>query len=163
VKRQIPFQTGITVLLLAGLWLARPALADFGLCTHFVDKTGGVGKCTSIALDTSGKPHISYFNETNDDLKYAAFDGASWNIATVDSTGDVGEWTSIALDANDYPHISYYDNSNDDLKCAFYCRYELPGDMNDDCKVDFRDFAMIAVNWLIDCDQSPTDPACVPK
>ena len=43
------------------------------------------------------------------------------------------------------------------------CQYTLAGDMNDDCKVDFRDFALMAMNWLIDCDQTPQDPACVPK
>lgn len=43
------------------------------------------------------------------------------------------------------------------------CEYALAGDLNNDCKVDFRDFAVMATNWLIDCDQTPGDPACVPK
>jgi hypothetical protein len=43
------------------------------------------------------------------------------------------------------------------------CLFNLAGDLNDDCKVDFRDFAYMAENWLIDCDTNPSDPACVPK
>jgi probable HAF family extracellular repeat protein len=43
------------------------------------------------------------------------------------------------------------------------CPYTLAGDLNDDCKVDFADFAVMATNWLVDCHAEPTDPACVPK
>lgn len=43
------------------------------------------------------------------------------------------------------------------------CEYALAGDLNNDCKVDFLDFAIMATNWLIDCDQTPGDPACIPK
>jgi probable HAF family extracellular repeat protein len=43
------------------------------------------------------------------------------------------------------------------------CLYRLAGDLNDDCKVDFADFAVMAANWLVDCGAVPTDPACVPK
>ena len=43
------------------------------------------------------------------------------------------------------------------------CRYVLAGDLNDDCEVDFDDFALMAANWLIDCHIDPPHPACVPK
>lgn len=43
------------------------------------------------------------------------------------------------------------------------CQYVLAGDLNDDCRVDFFDFAAMAANWLVDCDVTPGDPACVPK
>jgi hypothetical protein len=43
------------------------------------------------------------------------------------------------------------------------CQYTLKGDLNNDCKVDFSDFAIMASRWLIDCDLNPEDPACVPK
>jgi hypothetical protein len=43
------------------------------------------------------------------------------------------------------------------------CLFNLAGDLNDDCKVDFGDFAIMVENWLIDCCTNPSDPACVPK
>jgi hypothetical protein len=43
------------------------------------------------------------------------------------------------------------------------CPYYLAGDLNDDCRVDFLDVATLAANWLIDCNTTPEDAACVPK
>ena len=42
------------------------------------------------------------------------------------------------------------------------CLYKLIGDNNNDCKVDLLDLALVAENWLIDCDVEPSKPACVP-
>ena len=85
-----------------------------------VDSAAMVGEYTSIALDSSDRPHISYWGEANDGLKYAYFNGSSWDIETVDSAGFAGYYTSIALDSDNNPHISYWDGSNDDLKYAYY-------------------------------------------
>jgi regulation of enolase protein 1 (concanavalin A-like superfamily) len=46
---------------------------------------------------------------------------------------------------------------------AEVCQYMLFGDLNDDCKFDFYDFALMAANWLTDCNINPSDPACTPK
>jgi len=43
------------------------------------------------------------------------------------------------------------------------CPFEIAGDLNDDCRVDFGDLAIMASNWLTDCLLDPADPACVPK
>ena len=43
------------------------------------------------------------------------------------------------------------------------CPYSLTGDLNDDCRVDFLDFALMADNWLTDCVDDPDDPGCQPK
>ena len=41
---------------------------------------------------------ISYYDWTNDDLKYAHWDGVAWLIQAVDTGGDVGWYNSLALD-----------------------------------------------------------------
>ena len=43
------------------------------------------------------------------------------------------------------------------------CQYKLIGDLNNSCKVDFYDFALMAAHWLIDCKLKPENPACVPE
>ena len=63
---------------------------------------------SSIALDASGNPHVSYYDYTNGNLKYALWTGSTWNIETVvHSVGDVGSYTSIALDSSGNSHISF--------------------------------------------------------
>jgi len=75
---------------------------------QIVDSSGWVGLYASLALDSSEKVGISYYDFTNNDLKYASWTGSSWNIQTVDSAGFVGLHTSVAFDSSDNPHISYY-------------------------------------------------------
>ncbi len=111
-------------LLMTAVFCGVAWLVAAGSCTadawyfQTVDWTGNVGLYTSIALDASGYPHISYLDATNSDLKYAAWNGSGWDMRTVDSAGRVGWHTSLALDASGYPHISYQDLSNGDLKYA---------------------------------------------
>ena len=41
------------------------------------------------------------------------------------------------------------------------CTYQLVGDLDESCRVDLGDVAKLAANWLLDCIDNPTDPACV--
>ena len=83
-----------------------------------VDASNAVGTHSSIAIDSDGFPHISYYDLYWDNLKYARWTGIDWIIMPVDTPGDVGWYTSLALDSSDNPHISYYDITNEDLKYA---------------------------------------------
>lgn len=97
--------------------LAGVSAADWD-SAQTVDSGGAVGTFTSVKVNSSGNPRISYYDSTNGDLKFASHDGMSWTTVTVDSGGGVGQYTSLALDASGNPHISYYDVTKGDLKYA---------------------------------------------
>jgi 20S proteasome alpha/beta subunit len=101
---------------------ALRALADAMQTPLTIDSDNGVGLNTSIAIGDNGNPVISYYDNTNGDLKVAACTNPGCTgtptITTIDSDGNVGRYTSIAIGDNGYPVISYYDFTNDDLKVA---------------------------------------------
>jgi hypothetical protein len=105
-----------SVFFVVGVWGAQ---VTWSLET--VDAALMVGVDTSIVLDSFDRPHISYFDDYWDDLKYARWTGSAWSIVAVDHVGDVGHETSIALDSSDYAHISYVEEIDaffGDLKYA---------------------------------------------
>ena len=64
---------------------------------------------TSIVLDGTDRPHISFYSHPNGSLKYARWNGSAWETEVVDSSGDVGYWNSLDLDGEDRPHLAYSD------------------------------------------------------
>ena len=98
-------------------WVTETVASSNGPASHS-KTTGKTGRFTSIALDSNNHPHISYYDGTNNDLKYVRWNGTSWVIETIDNAGDVGGDTSIALDTNNRPQISYLDYTNMNLKYA---------------------------------------------
>lgn len=81
-----------------GLWL-KQSLDD--ACSLME----GVGE-TSLALDTSGNPRITYWSGRK--LKYAYYDG-SWHYQELNSLvgGDVGRGNSLTRDQDSWFHVSY--------------------------------------------------------
>jgi len=90
-----------------------------GVITETVDSTGDVGKYSSIGIVSStGQTivHISYYDATKGDLKYAANADGTWSTIALDGNFDVGLYTGLAMDDNGEAHIVYYDNTYWDLK-----------------------------------------------
>ncbi|MCC7130470.1 MAG: hypothetical protein B6D39_04450 [Anaerolineae bacterium UTCFX2] len=103
-----------------------------------------VGWFSSVALDSADNPHISYYDVTNKDLKYAYWNGAAWVTETLQSTGNVGMYTSLKIyTPTDTRHMCYYDATNGALRYAQYSggvwQFQLVHDFGDvgySCSLD---------------------------
>lgn len=77
--------------------------------SHWQTEAVGTGEFSSLALDSSNAPHISYTDPNGRSLQYTWWDGSQWQTQWVDKA-----WgnTSLRLDASDTPHIGYNDFGN---------------------------------------------------
>jgi hypothetical protein len=78
---------------------------------HANERRGPVWSFTTAPPDV----HISYFDQTNGDLKYAVKSNGAWTTGAVDAVGSIPTSTSLALDSSGDPHIGY---RSGDLKYA---------------------------------------------
>jgi len=115
------------------------------------------GQIVGEAEDTEGNYRATLFDPTgagnNIDLNILIDPASGWMLISASDINNSGWIVGQGINPQGESH-------------AFLlvpCRYKLAGDLNDDCKVDFADFALMAANWLVDCREDPTNPACVPK
>ena len=87
--------------------------------TRIIDNGVDVGHFVSMALTSTGKPAVAYYDSYNADLKYAEWDGNRWTVETVDSFRSTGLYPSLAFDQYDDPIITYYYKNAGNLKMAF--------------------------------------------
>jgi hypothetical protein len=104
----------------SGKW----AISFVDIAGYYTDISGRiqyvnmVGMYNSIAIDSSGYVHISYYCLDDENLKYATNSSGSWVVEVIDETDSVGKFTSLAIDSHDKVHISYYNETNGTLKYA---------------------------------------------
>ncbi len=84
--------------------------------THLIGVGVGALDPISLAVDSNGVAHISYYDFYNQNLLYARRAG-SWRSWVVENLGDVGQYSSVAT-SNNLAAIAYYDATNGDLVYA---------------------------------------------
>lgn len=81
----------------------------------------GVGQYASLAMDSSDRPRIAYYDGVNNSLMYAYHNGVSWTLREILPTNS-GKYASLYVDVDhgNLPHIAHYDSSNGKLGYAVY-------------------------------------------
>ncbi|MBU1878674.1 MAG: hypothetical protein KJ734_06970, partial [Chloroflexi bacterium] len=90
---------------------------------HVETAASGEVRGASLALDGSDRPRISYYDYLDMSVKYAEYDGVSWQISSVaDGFQIFFPATALALDGAGHPHISYvpYVGGDCDLGYAWH-------------------------------------------
>ena len=88
-------------------------------------------------------------------------DGDYLSVSNRIYRGGAFSFDAINLSSSYRGIISYsdYEHSQTGFRVASVvvvpCDYILAGDLNDDCKCDLKDFAMMAANWMTDCNENP--------
>jgi len=123
-----------------------------------IASSGAVGP-RGLAFSPAGLPAIAYYDPGSDDLKYAAFNGTTWQITPVDETGDVGKSASLAFSPAGVPSIAYYDATNANLKYATLTAgtwipgtVDSAGNVGSTCSLAFSSSGQAAIAYHDDTD-----------
>jgi hypothetical protein len=92
-----------------------------GWQSETVDSAGDVGLGCALATDRWKRPHIAYYDKTEQCIKYARYTGTRWEFETI-AAGvkfmDIG-LTGLAIDALDTPHVIFGDVEKDEITYAY--------------------------------------------
>ncbi len=108
------FFTGILLLLTVGLlvtfaFINQSEAISTSWYDGTVDSEGAVGRYTSLALDSSGNPHISYYDESNADLKYASTTTTAFIPTLIEPLDNsTYSWEPMTFDWDDVPGVTMY-------------------------------------------------------
>ncbi|MCK5793737.1 MAG: hypothetical protein KAH12_03465 [Anaerolineales bacterium] len=140
--------------------IIRPSGTDMTWLVGFADATGkidyntggGISNWATFGL-TTDTPMIADINgDGRDDIGYIrnAGSGLIWRFALTTSQGGLTAFPAASAEfgsAGDSPLIGQLD-------------YAIPGDVNDDLKVNLLDFAQFSAAWLSQTDQPHWDKEC---
>jgi hypothetical protein len=86
--------------------------------SYIVDDSADVGAQLSLAVDTTSKVGIGYFDVTNTAIKYAHWTGTKFSSQTIESSKNVGTSPSLDFDINGNAYLAYYKRSGGLLRLA---------------------------------------------
>lgn len=67
-----------------------------------------LGEMTSLAVDSQDRVHIVYENDSQDELRYALWDGGQWQFSLVEAAIDTGVHPSLKLNSKDQPRVTFW-------------------------------------------------------
>ena len=114
-KLHMAYQDAATKSLKYATRLANGRWVDGGVID---DSSPNVGAMVSLALASDGSPAAAYYDAQNGDLKYAHWNGTTWDTQTVDTHGATGLYPSLAFDSGDAPIIASYSATRGDLRLS---------------------------------------------
>ncbi len=65
-----------------------------------------------LALDPTGVPTLTYYDDSDRDLIIATLVGEAWSLETVASEGDVGKYSSLAFDAEGRAAVTFFEQTS---------------------------------------------------
>ncbi len=86
-----------------------------------------VGRYPSV-VPYNGRPHVFYYDQSDDSLRHAWFGGSAWGFETLDGTGStrpghtnngVGQWAAATVYGSQ-PHVFYQDTDLGLLRRAYW-------------------------------------------
>jgi hypothetical protein len=84
-----------------------------------VDSVGVTAPWPSIAFDSQGDLHVSYYDAAQGAIRYAKRSAQSWQKQTVALIGVAGPgYNDLALDSSGKAHLVFYDPTNKRLRYA---------------------------------------------
>jgi subtilisin family serine protease len=106
----------------ADVLYATRSVSGMWSSTRAIDSIGDVGSQLSIAVDTTGKPGIAYYDATNSAVRYASFNGVTWSNKTIESSKWVGTSPSLGYDIDGNAYLAYYRRSGGNLRLSILDR-----------------------------------------
>jgi hypothetical protein len=80
-----------------------------GWLREIVEETAAVGRFNALEIDSQGRAHIAYYDQSQGRIKYARDDAGGWHVETLPIEGERNAFgqVSLALDGGDLPHVVY--------------------------------------------------------
>ena len=90
---------------------------DFSLSIETIESQSdsSAGYISHLVYGSSGVPHIIYYQNLDDELRYATLTSGSWEIKELSSDSSIGLESSLAVDSQDRVHFVYYSSPNSEL------------------------------------------------